>query len=109
MKLANLTKKQYDPNLHKLLEPMVYLKPINIINGYRHNKTPYYDTSKFLSKLLNTLTENEYVVQDSFFAAKKIREIPKEIFEDRYRFVSFELESLFTSIPLSRTMKHHIR
>ena len=77
--------------------------------------TPYYGICKFLSNqikpnqikflfLLHPLTENENVVQDSFYAAKKIREIPKELFEDGYRFVSFDLESLFTSIPLSRTI-----
>ena len=43
-------------------------------------------------------------MQDSFCAAKKIREIPKELFEDGYRFVSFDAESLFSSIPLSRTI-----
>lgn len=41
-----------------------------------------------------------------FFAAKKIRKIPKEIFEDGYRFgkISFKVESLFTSISLSTTI-----
>ena len=34
--------------------------------------TPDYGISKFLSNLLNPLTENEYIVQDSFCAAKKI-------------------------------------
>ena len=52
--------------------------------------TPYYGI-KFLSNLLNPLKENEYIVQDSFCAAKKIREIPKELFEDGYRFVLFDV------------------
>ena len=33
-----------------------------------------------------------------------IREIPKESFDQGYRFVSFDVESLFTSIPLSKTI-----
>ena len=58
--------------------------------------TPYYGISKFLSNLLNPLTENEYIVQDYFCATKKIREIPKELLEDGYMFVSFDVESLLT-------------
>ena len=44
------------------------------------------------------------MVKDSFAAANKIREIPKELFDHGYRFVSFDVESLFTSIPLSKTI-----
>ena len=58
----------------------------------------------FMHMRFNPLTENEYVVQDSFCAAKKIREIPNELFEDGYRFVLFDIELRFTSIPLSRTI-----
>ena len=44
------------------------------------------------------------MVKDSFTAANKIREIQKELFDHGYRFVSFDVESLFTSIPLSKTI-----
>ena len=44
------------------------------------------------------------MVRDSFSAANKIREIPKEIFDDGYRFVSFDVESLFKSVPLNKTI-----
>ena len=44
------------------------------------------------------------MVKDSFTAAKKIREIPKELFDHGYRFVSFDVESLFTSVLLSKTI-----
>ena len=66
--------------------------------------TPYYGISKFLSKLLNLLTENQYVVKDSFTVANKIREIPKELLDHGYRFVSFHVELLFTLVPLSKTI-----
>ena len=65
-------------------------------------KTFYYDISKVLWNLLNSLTENDYVVQDSFFSVKKVSGIPKESFEDGFRLISFEIESLFTSVLLSR-------
>ena len=44
------------------------------------------------------------MVKDSFTAAKKIREIPKELFDHGYRFASFDVESLFTSVLLSKTI-----
>ena len=44
------------------------------------------------------------MVKDSFAAANKIREISKELFDHGYRFVSFDVESLFTSVPLSETI-----
>ena len=44
------------------------------------------------------------MVKDSFAATNKIREISKELFDHGYRFVSFDVESLFTSIPLSKTI-----
>ena len=50
----------------------------------------------------NPLTENQCVVKDLLTAAYKIREIPEELFDDGYRFVSFDVESLFTSVPLSK-------
>ena len=44
------------------------------------------------------------MVKDSFIAANKIREIPKELFDHGYRFVSFDVESLFTAVPVSKTI-----
>ena len=43
------------------------------------------------------------MVRDSLPAANKVREIPKELFDEGYRFVSFDVESLFTSVPLNKT------
>ena len=87
------------PKTHQHYELLPKFRPI-----IDTTNTPYYGISKFLSNLLNPLIENEYIVQDTFCAAKKIREIPKELFEDGYRFISFDAESLFTSVPLSRTI-----
>ena len=44
------------------------------------------------------------MVKDSFTAANMIREIPKELYDQGYRFVSFDVESLFTSVPLSKAI-----
>ena len=44
------------------------------------------------------------MVKDSFFAVNKIREIPKELFDHGYRYVSFDVDLLFTSVPLLKTI-----
>ena len=102
---------QCDPNWHKQLELIAYRKPDKLFEHlpkFRQiidtTNTPYYGISKFLSKLLNLLTENQYVVKDSFTVANKIREIPKELLYHGYRFVSFDVELLFTLVPLSKTI-----
>ena len=53
---------------------------------------------------MNPLTENQYVVKYSFIAGNMIREIAKELFDQGYRFFSFDVESLFTLVPLSKTI-----
>ena len=44
------------------------------------------------------------MVKNSLTARNMIRAIPKKLFDHGYRFVSFDVESLFTSIPLSKTI-----
>ena len=84
---------------HKPFEHIPRFRPIT-----ETTNTPCYGISKFLSNLLNTLTENQCVVKYSFTAANKIRKIPKELFDHGSRFVSFDVEWLFTSVPLSKTI-----
>ena len=60
---------------------------------------------RFLSNLLHILTENEFTVKESFDATNKIQALPSEVFDEGYRFVSFDVTSLFTNIPLNRTIK----
>ena len=66
--------------------------------------TPYYNISKFLSSLLQPLTRNGYNLKKSFDAVKRIRSIPPELFDDAYQFVSFDAQSLFTNVPVKKTM-----
>ena len=58
-----------------------------------------------MSRLLNPLTHNEYSVQESFDAVNKIQNIPDNLFTDGYSFLSFDVKSLFTNIPLQKTVK----
>ena len=64
---------------HKLFEHLPKFGPI-----IDTANTPYYSISKFLSNFLNSLTENQFVVKDSFKTADKIREIPKALFDHCY-------------------------
>ena len=43
------------------------------------------------------------LLKDSFDAANKIKSVPSETFEDGYQFVTFDIESLFTNVPLNKT------
>ena len=66
--------------------------------------TPHYGIGKYLSSLPNPLTINNYSIEDSFEAAKRIKAIPPELFNKGYKFISFDTTSLFPNVPLKRTV-----
>ena len=66
--------------------------------------TPYYGISKLLANLLNPLALNDFTVKASFDAANKIQQVPKELFDSGYKFASFDVISLFTNIPLAKSI-----
>ena len=45
---------------------------------------------------------NEFTVKDSFEAVNRIHSIPTEFFDQGYRYVSFDVTSLFTNVPLNK-------
>ena len=47
---------------------------------------------------------NEFTIRDSFDAAHEINNIPSNLFSDGYRFVSFDIKSVFANIPLRKTV-----
>ena len=59
---------------------------------------------KYLANLLNSLTINEYSVKDSFDAASRIKGISQHLFDNGYQYISFDIESLFTNVPIKRTV-----
>ncbi len=87
------------PKIHKQYSALPTFRPI--INT---TNTPHYNLGKFLSKLLDPLTLNEFTLTDSFDAISSIQNIPEHLFREGYQFVSFNVESLFTNIPLNRTL-----
>ena len=50
------------------------------------------------------MTHNEFTVKDSFDAVNRIQNIPSNVFDEGYSYVSFDVESLFTNVPLRRTV-----
>ena len=64
-----------------------------------------YNVASYLTKLLYLLTQNEFMIIDSFDAANKIKSVPPEVFDDGYVLASFDMKSLSTNVPLQRTIK----
>ena len=87
------------PKTHKRFEDLPPFQPI-----VDTSNTPYYGIAKFLANLSNPFTLNDFTVKDSFDAANKIQQIPKELFDLGYKFVSFDVISLFTNVPLAKTI-----
>ena len=81
------------PKVHKLLVP---LRPIFSACG-----TPTYKLAKYLVSILAPLTVNDYTVKNSFQFVDDIRKL--EAKEDMYM-VTFDIESLFTNIPVKETI-----
>ena len=71
-KSAQIARAHGLPKTHKHYERLPKLRPI-----IDTANTPYYGISKFLSNLLNALTKNEYIVQGSFCAAKRLEKYLK--------------------------------
>lgn len=57
-----------------------------------------------MAKLLNPLTQNEYTITVSAEAVDKIHKILIELFDQGYRYFSFEMTLLFTNVPLGKTI-----
>ena len=53
---------------------------------------------------MQPLTQNEFTLKDTFDAANRIKSIPPDLFIQGDKFVSLDVESLFTNVPLQRTL-----
>ena len=87
------------PKMNKEFDAIPKFRPITDTTG-----TQYYDVGKYLAKLLKPLTENEFSYKDSFDATRRIQSLPQDLFDKGYIFVSFDVESLFTNVPLVKTI-----
>ena len=87
------------PKTHKDFDTLPPFRPIIDTTG-----TAYQPIAKYLTRLLNPLTMNSHTLKDSFDAVTRIQNIPEELFRNGYRFVSFDVKSLFTNVPLKKTV-----
>ena len=65
--------------------------------------TPTYKLEKFLVPMLEPLTTNEYTNKDSFTFAEELQS-----FDSKLVMASFDIESLFTNIPLQETIDLYV-
>ena len=61
--------------------------------------TPSYKLAKFLVPLLTPLTSNDFTIKDSVSFAEEVSSL-----DSAYYMTSFDIESLFTIIPLEETI-----
>ena len=83
------------PKIHRKCTDLPSFSPI-----IDTTNTPHYGVLKFLTCLFNPVTKNVYSVKDSFQAVDCIRSVPTELFDEGYRYFSFDVTSLFTNVPL---------
>ena len=81
------------PKVHKLLVP---LRPIFSACG-----TPTYKLAKYLVSVLAPLTVNAYTVKNSYQFADDVRQLEAK---DGMFMVTFDVESLFTNVPVKETI-----
>ena len=64
--------------------------------------TATYNLSKYLAKLLSPLSQSEYTIKNTkqFIEQIRIKQVP-----DGYKMVSFDVKSLFTNVPLEKTIE----
>ena len=88
------------PKIHIQFDNLPSFWPIIETTGSAH----YHLTVNFLVNLLKPLTTYQFTFDDSFDATKKIKNIPKEFSNCDYKYVSFDALSLFTNVPLRKTV-----
>ena len=79
----------------KVHKPNIPLRPI--LAAYN---LPNFNLAKYLVSILTPLTQNNYVINNSFEFASSLQSINSKSF-----LVSYDVESLFTNIPLDETIE----
>ena len=87
------------PKTHKNFTSLPSFRPvIDTMN------TPYYGIGHYLNNLLQPIAQNSFTVKDSFKAAETIQQMDFSLLSQGYSLVSFDVVSLFTNVPLKRTI-----
>ena len=97
---AKLARAHGLPKIHKPFDDIPKFRPIIDTTG-----TTHYGIGKYLSQLLHSLTIHEHTIKDTFDAKTRIETIDQSYFKQGYKYVSFDVESLFTNVPLENTLQ----
>ena len=87
------------PKIHKTSTNIPKFRPIIDISG-----SCLYLVGKYLAQLLYSLTNDEFTLKESFEAVNRILDIPSNLFVNGCKYVSFDFESLFTNVPIKKTI-----
>ena len=88
------------PKIHKPFDNIPKFRPIIDTTG-----TTHYEIGKYLNQLLHPLTINEHTIKDTFDTKTRIETMDQSYFKQGYKYVSFDVESLFTNVPLQKTLQ----
>ena len=81
------------PKVHKQYDRIPPFRPIIDTTNSTH-----YHVGKYISKMLNPLTLNDYSLKDTFDAANRIKSIPRDLLNNNeYALISLDVVSLFTT------------
>ena len=81
--------------IHKEFLNVPKFRPIIDTTGTSHCLA-----GKYLAGLSTLLTTNKFSLKDSSDAANGIKAIPSYLFENGYQYISFDVESLFSNVPI---------
>ena len=99
-KSAKLARAHGLPKIHKVFKNIPSFRPIIDTTSATH-----YSVGRYLSKLLNPLTHNDYSFKDSFDATTRISRILLQVRgNDESLFISLDVASLFTNVSLKKTI-----
>ena len=81
--------------------PLIYVRPVPLRPIFRACGTATYALAKFLVPLLSPVSENEFTVKNSYQFVEDVRSF--RLSKDMVM-ASFDVESLFTNIPVRETI-----
>ena len=84
--------------LHDITVENLKLRPIIDLTG-----TYTYNTSKVIANFLRPLSKNQYTISDTLNFPDLLKRADTN---DNYEDVSYDVESLFTSIPVAETIEY---
>ena len=90
--------------IHKTFTNILKFRPILDTTGSSH-----YLAGKYLAQLLYPLKNDEFTLKDLFEAVNCIQYIPSSLFVNGYKHVPFNVELIFTNVPIKKTIGIFIR